>query len=488
MAKVRQPKIQIWLQKNVSRTMLAGGVPASQRYSGRAPVVDLSPYLGDHGAVRVMKSVRSAAGSFSITLADRVNPDGLDSMYGLIEPMDMIEIRLVSDAYLIGAQTNFPVLMRGFVSDVSRSEGMDGQGKPQRSVTITGQDYGKIWQIQQLFLMPFLPADATAMLSSFPFFARFGIGGDIQPAATFAQSVVDKLLNPYLASMSKEDISPVQLLGTDISVTDGAVSPFGLGGWSGGSVYALLMQFGDVGPWNELFIEDRDDRPYLVYRPNPFMSADGSEFILPQATENGPGFIPITASDVMGLQATRSDCDLANYFWVDAPTYAMTRPEIQRLDTYQGDPESLFVTNYGNVDPTLYGTRRMTEQTQQANPADVLQGVGQPAGAARDAANLTAAQWITRRRKQLIDQNRDNVMFERGAMRLKGNHLIRAGKYVRLARGRMVSDYYAVAVTHDYLPFGHYVTSVQFERGTGFIDRAQMAAPGYSERAVTDVE
>ncbi len=68
-------------------------------------------------------------------------------------------------------------------------------------------------------------------------------------------------------------------------------------------------------------------------------------------------------------------------------------------------------------------------------------------------------------------------------MRLKGNEEIRAGVYLRLEHGNMESDYYVVSVDHEYLPFNSYTTSVNVERGTGFIDRIQQDgnSPYYSE-------
>jgi hypothetical protein len=42
---------------------------------------------------------------------------------------------------------------------------------------------------------------------------------------------------------------------------------------------------------------------------------------------------------------------------------------------------------------------------------------------------------LEERRRALIAQNRDNVVFETGTMKLKGNELIRAGRFVKLTRG-----------------------------------------------------
>jgi hypothetical protein len=77
-------------------------------------------------------------------------------------------------------------------------------------------------------------------------------------------------------------------------------------------------------------------------------------------------------------------------------------------------------------------------------------------------------------------------------MHLKGNELIKPGVYVQVSEGisangdaPLASEYYASEVTHDYQPFGNYFTTVQFVRGTGFINRAQQAdtpfSPYYAE-------
>jgi hypothetical protein len=289
-----------------------------------------------------------------------------------------------------------------------------------------------------------------------------------------------------MATKSGNASSPLLAINTDgIQISDGVVSPFGIGAWQGGTIYSLLQQNCDVGPWNELFIEDREDGPYVVYRPNPFMSADGKEYITQVVDE--PVFVPITREDIVSITVSRSDANVANYFWVQSGRFALNADDTLRLMSFKADPTEVYMQGYGNNDPDLYGFRRLEESTQQGGRNESNSGNGTPDGTVREISVSNAIDWMNLRRRQLRDQNKDNVVLESGAMRLRGNEKIRAGVYLRLEHGSMQSDYYVTSVTHEYVPFGGFFTSVQVERGTGFIDRVQRgsgaASPYWSELA-----
>jgi hypothetical protein len=72
------------------------------------------------------------------------------SLYAMIEPMDIIEIRMAHapSSY----EDRIPVVMRGFVGMIRRSRSMSG-GKPQRTVMVAGNDYGKILQILRIYYL-----------------------------------------------------------------------------------------------------------------------------------------------------------------------------------------------------------------------------------------------------------------------------------------------------------------------------------------------
>lgn len=482
--KIRKPSISITLQKTVGRSTIDGAVPVSERFAGQRRSIDLTPFLGEQGSVTVSKSVRDPAGSFSIVLTDRISIEEGDSLYGVVEPMDLIEIRMAADAYK--TPTQLPIMMRGFVSEVRRSNMMQANGQPQRRITISGQDYGKIWQILQIFFMPNAP-ESDNLITSFPFFARFGLTFNVIPADQFVREVFQKIVNPYIrgiaAQSSDPNSSPLLDILSDTQIEDGTVSPFQYGDWQGGSVHDLLTQNCDIGAWNELFIEDRSDAPYVVFRQNPFLAAGTNDPL--HANSKPVEMLKITRDDVISIDVTRSDSNVANYYWVAAPRYALNYEETLRAFAFQGDPNSFFIQDYGNVNPKLYGTRKMLEQTNEGSRDEKTVGNGTPAGAARTKDQSSLTGWITYRRESLISQNKDNVVFEQGSIRLKGNDAIRAGKYLQFENGNMNSLYYCVSVTHTYAPFQSYTTDVNFERGTGFIDRARQEAgvssPYYSE-------
>jgi hypothetical protein len=494
---IRHPGLQVLLRKNIGRTAGGSALPVSERFAGQKRVVDLTPYFGDAGAVQVTKSTREPAGAFALTFGDKINLDASDTVYGLVEPMDVIEIRMAGDAYKGSSTSNsasgasgqvplsLPIVMRGLVTEVRRTEAMGAGGQPQRAVVVSGQDYGKIWQILQIVNSPFVDPSAN-LITSLPLFARFGLAAGTMYAEQFVQWVFDKVVNPYISKMQSKtggSSSPLLQIATDgIVVQDGVVSPFGVGGWQGGSIYDLLTMHCDIGPWNELYIEDRESGPRVVYRPNPFFDSQ-LNYIIPATAE--PDFVEITRADVVSMTVQRTDANVANYFWVDAPRFALNYDDTLRLMAYQASPSEVYQQGYGNNDPDLYGFRRLWSATQQGGRGETNNGNGTPDGSPRDQNQTDAVDWMNKRRQQLRAMNQDNVVLENGSMTIKGNENVRAGVYVHLQHGNMDSFYYAVSVTHNYVPFGGYTTTVQFERGTGFIDRVQKgsgpASPYWAE-------
>lgn len=469
--KIRAPGVSVVLRKNIGRKTVSGAKAVSERFSGQNRLIDLTPFIGDSGRVSVRKSVREPAGSFSITFSDRMAVDQ-DTVYGLVEPMDVIEIRMAGDKH---KSQPMPIMMRGLVSRIDRHEAMGPDGHPQRTVTICGQDYGKIWQILQIFNSPYVNPEAN-LITQFPFFAQFGTAINTDYAEKFVEDVFAKVVNPFIDKMRNQagggsSASPLVHIRTDgILVKDGKVSPFGIGGWGGGTIYSLLTEHCDIGTWNELFIEDRDEGPTVVYRPNPFKNVETGQYIMP--ADKAPTHVRITREDVVSMAVSRSDEQVANYFWVDSPRFLMNFGEVARMMTQYAKPGEVFVTDYGNINPQLYGARRMFEQTNQCGRGELHNGNGLKADA-QTIVTGEAIAWVNKRRQQMVEQNKDNVVLESGSLTLKGNDEVRAGRYLRLAHGGMVSDYYAVSVSHDFVPMQRYVTSVEVERGMGFVNRVQ---------------
>jgi hypothetical protein len=192
----------------------------------------------------------------------------------------------------------------------------------------------------------------------------------------------------------------------------------------------------------------------------------------------------IGRADVVSMTAARTDANVANYFWVDCPRFNLNYAPTLRMVAVQANQtaqlgaslQGPYVTSYPNVNPALYGQRKMWEQTNQGGDAETNNGNGTQAGAPRLENENSLASWINQRRIDLIAQNKDNIVFETGTMRLKGNEAIKAGTYIQYKPGNVPAFYYVVSVEHDFAPFGSYFTTVQFERGTGFIGRVQQDA------------
>src|SRR5471030_1603518 len=134
--KVYQPKFEVRLIKTVNRKTVDGVTPTSVRFQGVNGVINLAPWLGDGSSINTSKGIHEPAGGFVINVPDMpADSGGLETLYGIIEPMDLIEIRMQRSTDPFVTDT-VPIVMRGFVSKVTRQEAMTAGGRPQRSVTI----------------------------------------------------------------------------------------------------------------------------------------------------------------------------------------------------------------------------------------------------------------------------------------------------------------------------------------------------------------
>lgn len=538
---LRKPNIQVLLHKVVSRTTPAGsrsattgsGAPVafSSPQTQQQPnsstlagppsptdlpsnIYDLTPWLGEGSSVRVQKSTRDPTGAFSISFADKLDGGLKDTLYTLIESMDLIEIRFAGDAWkYAGSGKQLPIMMRGFVSEVDRTQSMGADGKPRRAVQVMGHDYGKILQLIQIFNMPTSP-DVANLISSFPLFSKYGAEFNVQGSTAFMLAVFNLIVNKYISGMQSAVSSSAAALleiAVDVQVPDAVVS-VELGAFNNGNVQQLIETYMDIGTFNEFFIEDRDQGawgpagPYAVYRPTPFLDAIQRTPLQPLAapsvgdvlsTSNlnptsgvlststlapTANCVAITSDSIVSITGKRSDANVANYYWVDAPRFNMNYDDVSKMmanyAATQGS-QPYYVTNYGNVNPLLYGLRKLEVATQQGGEAEKNSGNGTEAGADRWNNQTDFLTWITNRRNLLIELNRDNVVLESGSMHLKGDENIRAGTYLQINYGatqnnpigNIQSLHYAYSVTHVYEPFGNYFTEVEYDRGTNFIDR-----------------
>jgi len=494
--KSASPQVSVHLYKTISRKTIDGSTAVSTRYAGKDEYIDLTPFLGDGGSVRTSKSVREPAGGFTISFMDKAQGStSLETVYGLVEPMDVIEIRMWGGTG-VHRPDKAPIVMRGFVSVIQRPQGMSPDGKPIRSVTVSGQDYGKAWQTFQVLHFPAYTA-GKALLTSFALSEIYDFAAvAAMPAGEFVKTMVEKIINPYITGFLPQKTSEtkggsvsedpgvsrdiprvIQTTEASISVKHGTVGIYFQG--MQGSVYDILKLHADVGNWNELYTEDREDGVHCVYRARPVLKLSGKSIADRKIFDDAPDpvYVTIPDSDIESISVSRSDSNLANWFWVNNQRYDLIDDMTRRLFSLQQGNDTVSTQDYANTAVKYYGVRPMYADTQLSE--DTIKNANGGAQVKehenRDEKQLS---WVEKRRKQLIETNRDNVVMEQGSARIKGGpmradgvELMKAGDYARFKVGRFTWDAYVVQIDHEFVPYQGYTTTLSFERGEGFAKR-----------------
>jgi hypothetical protein len=491
------PQISVRLYKTISRKTIDGSTAVSARYAGKDEFIDLAPFLGDGGSVRTTKSVREPAGGFSIIFMDKAQGSAnLETVYGLIEPMDVIEIRMWSGVGARPLAGEYPIIMRGFVSDINRPQTMSAEGKPIRSVVVSGQDYGKVWQTFQVLHIPAY-TQGKALLTSFALSEIYDFKAvTAMPAGEFVRTMIEKIINPYIsgflpASEVTRSIPKTIQTGESISVKHGTV---GIHFQSmQGSVYDILKSHTDVGHWNELYVEDREDGVHCVYRAAPYLKLSGKSTAERKIHDDAPDpvYVTIPDSDIESVSVSRSDSAVANWYWVNNQRFDLIDDMTRRLFALQEGNDSVSTGDYPNTAVKYYGVRPMYADTQLAEDTIKNTNAGAPTEPQekRDEKQLS---WVEKRRLQLIETYKDSVVLERGSARIKGGPMradgkeaMKAGDYARFQVGRYTWDAYVVQIDHEFVPYQGYTTNLVLERGEGFAKRVtgNNGSPWLTEQA-----
>lgn len=476
---VRGPQFKVTLFKTVKRDTIEGSEKVSVRYGATENTIDLTPWLTDLSTITTSKSCREVAGGFAITVADRPYsvPAGVDTLYGVVEPMDMVEIRFRGNP---DGSPELPIIMRGFVSKVTRSEAVGPDGAPMRTVSITGQDYGKLWQMLQIFYGPGYVIGQD-IISAYAMYERFGSGfKNGQKGSEFLQESFDKILNPYVKDIVSGNSTNPATIEVKALQKHGTTSLSGTQNQQG-ALYDLFARFLDVGPWNELFITEDDKGVYCIYRANPYLDVKGKP--IDPDTKEPVAYDPsakdptklvkhaVLGTDIVGIDVARTDANVANYYWVRAPRYELVSDIYQRqAGATSADKKTIDLTDYVNSKGKLYGIRKLEVSTEMGGD-DVTSTSSGLSDSEKTKRDTSMVNWIANRRQILVEQNRDNVLLEIGSITIKGNEAIRAGNYIELQRGTFKALYYVVQVDHQFSPFNRFVTVLQLDRGMGFVER-----------------
>jgi hypothetical protein len=302
------------------------------------------------------------------------------------------------------------------------------------------------------------------------------------------------VINPFLYDIAGFSVSPdtcklsyLQQIEHEATASAGTISAFGAQS-AQGTLWDVLRGFLDVGPWTELFIEDRPE-----VMDDPKRPAAWCWSIATTLQGSGPGeglhHAPAHQAGHAGgrrrvgdrAEIGRSDANVANYFQVNMPRMNLIDAATMNLSGQSTNPDDFYLDEVPQRHPKLYGLRFMEADTQMGGADSLGRVDGQSAEAVKREQRKVQL-WIDERRAQLMAQNKDNVVFEDGSITLRGQATLRPGMYLRIQHGPpaalqpFVWECYVVAVQHRMVPYQGFVTVATFERGTMFAERIRRGA------------
>lgn len=471
MVKAYLPRVEVMLIKTVQRERVT-----TQTATGAKDYIDLTPFLAEGSVVRFMRGINEDAGTFSIDIPDQPSKRTDDTVYSMIEPMDMIEIRMAREPH---KYDQLPVVFRGFVSYIRRSEQISGN-RPNRRVIISGRDWGSILQSIQIFYKKDY-INGRIMLDAFPMFSAYGTKFELMTPTEFVETVIDKVVNPWLDELWLEStLKDTLRLHVRSSVTQGRVGPNGFQAYEGG-IMSFLQTWTDL-QWNELIFDDDDNGTYLLYRPKPYKDIENQSPIGDWIEDESMKPIRLGIDAVVSLDVSRALDNVFNYFHVEAPISYLNNPLYVNVEAMQKG--SVFVLDHPNNNPALYGLRKISAQSNMDSEHNAVKVTNLKTDDKKKHANNTN-DWLGARRDTLKDMNKDNVVFEKGSMKLRGDERLKPGKYLELERGNLQAEYYIKNVNHTFVVLGAYTTDIEFIRGTGFIER--LKTPNYNNEVAQGV-
>lgn len=430
---------------------------------------NLAELLGDGASIVVNKSIYSIKGNFAIVIPDRPDQTTGDTIYANLAPMDHVEIRMAHDPSSASYNGKLPLVMRGFITQVERRAALDASGRPTNLYVIHGSDYGRILEQLKIYYTKDY-ATGSVLSSKYAIYTKYLLNQNTMSAKTFFEGLINQVVNPYLQGVKwyKDggDSSEAMSIKPEMADVDASVWVQGISSFEG-SIWELLSSNADLA-WHELFIEDREDAPYLVYRPNPFKEISGEDI-------QQKGFVAAKwydkdNLDLQSINAERSDANVANWFVLQSPLMGrMFGASYNRWLMINND-QWTYLKDYEYCLPTLYGDRKLEVTINQA-PLDHPTSINGVPASKLDKLNTDWIFWLTKRRETLAKFNRDNAVWESGTLAIVGDEAIKPGRYLYLTRGGMKQWMYLTHVTHTFHPYHSFTTTTQFTRGSGWLVR-----------------
>ncbi|WP_201222617.1 hypothetical protein [Halochromatium roseum] len=425
--------------------------------------------LGDRGSVRISKNLYAPTGEAQLIFPD-MPLDG-DSAYGQWEPFQPITISMRRWREGSASLEDFYVVFRGFLRSVGRNESIDGQGKPQRFVTVVAHDAGCLFLVERLHpWITFQNRGIPTKDGASTFLNEYLVGTELvskaHPAGDFLWEVATITTDSMMTAAGYEFQKKFFVKrGTIIPAT--ALS-------QEGPVWSLLDRYADR-PWNEFFVREGEDNPELVFRPAPWFDMDGNP--LPDFDDDVNAdlrFFEIPMSNVVALNAHRDDAEMVNHVWVVPPQGAA-------IGYASSVANGMGVVNAETR--AKYGDRIQIEETHLL-PSQL--SVMNNREAEQNEAQEGVKGWAEERQKWLIQAGEQTHNFERGSLTVKGYASYRVGDYFRLKRSAKSESLwwsaYVTQVVHDFQPFNRFLCTLHYIRSDQWVRRKNVQGAYWVER------
>jgi hypothetical protein len=439
----------------------------------------------DFVAVSTFRQVNAPANTWAITLVSR--REGGKTWAKRIRPMDYVEIRF--GRYKKRGEKP-QMIMRGLVDQVSETIGISADGQPQRQITISGRDLGKLLIIKQLYIFP--GPGLQGLVASF--LSKQGLEQALFPglyekmteqvsvdATISCQEFMDNLKKfIYNATSDSSNTNAGQGVGptnlnknipelkfTAKDMDEFRVSPLVLKTFQG-SVWNLLEAFHNK-PICEFLLNDYEDGPELLWRWAPYKDKDGS--IIPPASEphsqnnQGPGTVDVSTEDITDFSLTTTDANVYNFFYVDPSQLTLVAINTTGLARTDGGSGGSSGSGGGDSNPTVrkelmdkYGFKEYYIQSPlmpwRAHPTE------------KDRTDL-ADDWRKLGAKMAGWMDKafsNNANLEGGTLTMKGDERIEIGTYMKIKETGQ--EFYIDAVRHDFmLNPPRFTSTLQVSRG-----------------------
>lgn len=386
--------------------------------------------------ISIVQTIGQPAGHFEISLLPTRDKRGT-SYYYRFSPMDYVTI---SFARYPDNYQELPPVMRGFIDNVNLRISVGSRGEPQREYSIIGRDYGKIFQICQIYYLSMKP---EAMMAN-RLIQKYKVPMDGPPdkiLASLFEIGIDQLKD---VKKGCRDIPDMQFLAsTDV---EGYVHTLSVQQWDR-DLWGLMSHY-DNAPWNELYWLELE-KPTLVFRKTPWINPDEEGYIQgnDKLYDQTLRYVHLSPSDIINLDFTRSDAETRNYFYTfpqmsilgDVGTKAMA------LLNSKGNEEELKTNPYMiDKDDEYAGRERYGFRYYETASEYFSMKNGMPASEL-DSKQPNYMDTAEKFNKWLVQAMRKNSAFECGQFVLKSNENIKPGYYLKWQEG----VYYVPQVRHD---------------------------------------